>query len=304
LDWDGRIVLAINREGFLIVEAENDGRAYLRRVAAPGLWDLYTAGKPFIWDGKPGVLVYRNDFFSETSAPPPNPRVFFLEENGPEPYGVEVPALEIFSAAQGAAPGWEVDSLAPGPDGFWYYRGTPPPDKQYPGKPPAEYYRSPDLSLPGEKISLGAWRNSLLPEPLDRAPPLLAAFLGKALKAPFVSEPAVVSVISAGFSGARVFSGPQESSLVLSGYYRPGPPSLTLLVTRDGRALAAHEEGDPLPFSFPPLPEGFFYTGIGLAGEVLIASWEEQQDSAVGSAGFMALNAGMVLPQGPPDITR
>jgi hypothetical protein len=286
------MVLAVNREGFLIIEAEEDGPAYLRRAAAPGLWDPYTAGKPFLWDGKPGVLVYRNDFFSETRFPPPNPRVFFLEEGRSEPRGVEPPALESFSPASG----WEVDSLSPGPDGFWYYRVTPLPDKQHPGKGPDAYYRSPDLSLGGEKISLGLWRNSFLPEPVGSAPPPLAAFLDRALKAPFVSEPAAAAVISSGFSGARVFSAHRENSVLLSGYYREGPPSLALAVSREGRGLAASGGEAPRPFSLLPLPEGFCYTGIGMAGEVLIASWEEQEDSAIGSAGFMALDARQVLP--------
>jgi hypothetical protein len=232
--------------------------------------------------------LYRNDFFSETQAPPPSPRLFFLDEGEPEPLGVDLPALERFPAASG----WEVNSLAPGPDGFWYYRAAPPPDTQYPAKAPDEYYRSADLSLPGEKISLGLWRNSSLPEPPGAAPPPLAAFLEGALKPPFVSEPAAAAVISSGFSGARVFSGSGESSVLLSGYYREGPETLALLIARDGRGLLALSGGEALPFSLPSLPEGFSYTGIGLAGEVLIASWEEQQDSAVGSAGFMALNAG------------
>jgi hypothetical protein len=291
LDWNGRLVLAINREGFLIIETEADGQScYLRRAASPGLWDPYTAGKPFVWNGRPGVLLYRNDFFSETQAPPPNPRLFFLDEGRAEPYGVDAAALEAFPAASG----WEVDSLAPGPEGFWYYRATPPPDKQYPGRTPDEYYRSPDLSLPGEKISLGLWQNSLLPGPFGSAPPPLAAFLEKALKPPFVSEPAAAAVISSGFSGARMF-GSGESSILLSGYYREEPEPLALLVSRDGRALAALGGGGPLAFSLPALPEGFFYTGIGLIGEVLIAAWEEQQDSAIGSAGFMALNAGSLI---------
>jgi hypothetical protein len=34
-----------------------------------------------------------------------------------------------------------------------------------------------------------------------------------------------------------------------------------------------------------------------MAGEVLVASWEEQQDSAVGSAGFMALDAKSLIDQ-------
>jgi hypothetical protein len=289
------MVLAINREGFLIIEAEKDGRASLRRAAAPGLWDPYTAGKPFVWDGRPGVLLYRNDFFAEIPGPPPDPRLFFLDEEAPEPLGVNLPAPDLFPAA----PGWEVDSLAPGPDGFWYYRGRPLREKRYLGNAPDEYYRSPDLSLPGEKISQGAWRNSFLPEPPGTAPPPLAAFLERVLKPPFVPEPAAAAVISSGFSGARVFSASGENSALLPGYYRAGPEPLALLAARDGRALAARNGGAPLSFSLPSLPEGFFYTGIGLTGEVLVASWEEQQDSAVGSAGFMALNARPFLP--PPD---
>ncbi|MDR1862551.1 MAG: hypothetical protein LBQ67_01380 [Treponema sp.] len=288
LDWQGRMVLAVNREGFLIIEAGKNGQTFLRRAAAPALWDSYTAGKPFFWDQKPGVLLYRNDFFSETPGPPPDRRVFFLEEGRPEPRGADPEALEVFPAASG----WEVDSLAPGPDGFWYYRGKLAADKQYAGRTPAEYYRSPDLSLAGEKISLGLWRNSLIPEPLAAAPPLLAAFLDQALKASFVSEPAAAAVISSGFSGTRVFSASAESALLLPGYYRPEPEALAILVSPEGRALAVSGNRKVIsPFSLPALPAGFSYTGIGLSGEVLVAAWEEQQDSAIGSAGFMVLKA-------------
>ena len=37
----------------------------------------------------------------------------------------------------------------------------------------------------------------------------------------------------------------------------------------------------------PPLPEGFFYTGTGRAGDSLFASWEEQNNFYIGAAGFM-----------------
>jgi hypothetical protein len=49
-------------------------------------------------------------------------------------------------------------------------------------------------------------------------------------------------------------------------------------------------------FSLPALPEGFSYTGAGLAGKVLAASWEEQEDSAVGAAGFMVMDAEAIIP--------
>jgi hypothetical protein len=42
-------------------------------------------------------------------------------------------------------------------------------------------------------------------------------------------------------------------------------------------------------FSLPPLPEDFVYTGIGLSGDTVFASWEEQDGYSIGAAGFMAL---------------
>jgi hypothetical protein len=39
----------------------------------------------------------------------------------------------------------------------------------------------------------------------------------------------------------------------------------------------------------PPLPKGFFYTGIGYAGDSLFASWEEQEDFNIGAAGFVMI---------------
>ncbi|MCL2759333.1 MAG: hypothetical protein FWD22_03895 [Treponema sp.] len=41
--------------------------------------------------------------------------------------------------------------------------------------------------------------------------------------------------------------------------------------------------------SLPPLPEGFYYTEIGRTGNVLFASWEEQEDFSIGAAGFLVV---------------
>jgi hypothetical protein len=51
---------------------------------------------------------------------------------------------------------------------------------------------------------------------------------------------------------------------------------------------AAHVEEINHP-ALPPLPEGFFYTGIGRAGDSLFASWEEQENFFIGAAGFVVL---------------
>jgi hypothetical protein len=154
---------------------------------------------------------------------------------------------------------------------------------------------------------MGLWQNSLLPETLKNAPPLLAGVLDRAAGLPERPGSAVAAVISAEFPGARAFSLPSkgggegETLMVLSGYYRE-KPGLALVMFPEGRVLAAAAGQEPPAFALPALPQGFVYTGIGLAGEVLAASWEEQQDSAVGSAGFMVLNAGTlsgVLPRLP-----
>jgi hypothetical protein len=42
-------------------------------------------------------------------------------------------------------------------------------------------------------------------------------------------------------------------------------------------------------FALPALPVGFVYTGVGLVGNVLIASWEEQEEFAIGAAGIMVI---------------
>jgi len=41
--------------------------------------------------------------------------------------------------------------------------------------------------------------------------------------------------------------------------------------------------------SLPQLPEGFAYTGIGMIGNSIVASWEEQEDFSIGAAGFIAI---------------
>ena len=54
------------------------------------------------------------------------------------------------------------------------------------------------------------------------------------------------------------------------------------------RRIGAEMEARPL--TLPPLPEGFVYTGIGLAGDdTLFAAWEEQEEYSVGAAGFMVI---------------
>jgi hypothetical protein len=52
----------------------------------------------------------------------------------------------------------------------------------------------------------------------------------------------------------------------------------------------------PQSLSLPPLPEGFVYTWVGMAGDSLFASWEEQEDYNTGAAGFMVIKPAFLKP--------
>ena len=210
-EWDGFLVMPVNRDGFLVLgaapETTDVGNTdiFLYRAAA-GLWDSYTTESFFLWEDKPAILLYRNDFFTELSAPPINPQVYVLDKASAVPFAVFVPALESFPSG---GP-WETELVHPGPGGFWFYR------MREKGKPQGEtaYFRTPNLTEAGEKISAGEWRNSSRPD---------------------------------------------------------------------------EKETDFSSFTLPALPEGFAYTGAAALGDVIAASWEEQQEASIGAAGFMVM---------------
>jgi hypothetical protein len=59
---------------------------------------------------------------------------------------------------------------------------------------------------------------------------------------------------------------------------------------------SAVNEGELTHPSLPPLPEGFSYTGIGMAGDSLFASWEEQYNFYIGAAGFVVIGGQEEIP--------
>ena len=83
---------------------------------------------------------------------------------------------------------------------------------------------------------------------------------------------------------------------------RSGSPQIRMLRTADlsqaGETVSlgifqnsAPRESEFSHPSLPPLPKGFFYTGIGRAGDSLFASWEEQEDFNIGAAGFVVVKS-------------
>jgi hypothetical protein len=292
LPVEGGLVMAVNRDGFLEAAGGSAGEegAALYRSADPLRWDCYSVASLFLYEGRPAVLLCRDDFFSDSTAPLPSPRVW-LAERGRRPWGLELPFFAELSAEEG----WEVDALRYGADRRWYCRGV----KRNSAAPALVFLRGADLAGRGEAVTVSAFRAAARPEPTEAAPPLLR----RALEAVGRYGGGTAAIISGEFPGPRYFAPPSgnrtaEDGLVLSGYYRGG---LALALLPDGRGCyaaaapaGAGGAGDTaaaeiVPFSLPPLPERYVYTGAGLCGEALFATWEEQEGHSIGAAGFMVM---------------
>ena len=280
--WDRFLVMAVNGDGFLVLGPDKNADVALYR-AAHNSWKPYTAESFFIWDDKPAVLLYRNDFFSGPTVPPVWPQVYVLDKSSPLPLGVSIPAFEGLS--EGGFREAELVRLAP--DGFWYYRVKEKGGEQN----ETAYFRTTSLSEAGEEISVGEWRNSDNPEwprnvslhlthILDRAPELVPGRIS------------AVRVLSPEFERPRLFSSARagESLVFLHSHSRETPEPMALVILADGRGFICEgKEPEVKPFSLPALPEGFVYTGIAIIENVITASWEEQLEAGIGAAGFMVM---------------
>jgi hypothetical protein len=286
----GRLIMAVNRDGFLVWEPGADGLA-LYRVAGAEYWEPYTVASLFSFQGTPSALLYREDFFGLDGAEAlaiPLKRIWGLAENSHAMTVMDIPAFSALPAEEG----WGLEALRFGQDGFWYYRGLrkgAAPDTQ----PEFRYFRTADLAVPGEFVSAGLFRTAMTPYTNYDMPFPIRAVLDGAGRLAGDGMIPVAAVVSPDFPALRYFSlesglgGPEEPEPVeIAGYYQA--PGRAIAVFPDGRGVYVPEA--VLAFALPPLPEGFVYTRIGLAGEVLIAGWEEQQDWLVGAAGFMVIN--------------
>jgi hypothetical protein len=79
-----------------------------------------------------------------------------------------------------------------------------------------------------------------------------------------------------------------EGERISFGEWMNSNPQSTL---PDGQGFFSYgEETESEYFSLYALGEGFVYTGVAVIGNVLVASWEEQQEAGVGAAGFMVVD--------------
>ena len=290
--WNGFLVMAVNRDGFLIfmpsggLSQSETTELILYRSAADNSWEPYTTESFFIWEDKPAVLLYRNDFFGELAVPSPNPQVYTLDILNAVPVGAYVPALEIFPSDGN----WETELLRRGPDGLLYYRMK----EKGQTRTATAYFRTADLNVEGKRISFDEWMNSYRGETPGNIPGNLALALECVLET-FSGTTGLLKTVSPDFEGQRTFSltngSADENSIILSGYCRMSPENLALVVFPGGRGFLSYgENSEPKSFSLSALGEGFVYTGVAVIGNVVVASWEEQQEAGVGAAGFMVVD--------------
>jgi hypothetical protein len=297
--WNGFLVMAVNRDGFLVFGPAGESaqpeaaELLLYRSSSGGLWDPYTTESFFIWEGKPAVLLYRNDFFGELTAPTPDPSVYTLDFFSPVPVGTYVPALGIFPS-DGT---WETELLRRGPEGRWYYRMK----EKAQGRHTTAYFSTTDLNVEGKKISFGEWMNSDRGETPENIPHNLAILLERVLEF-LPGTKGQLKAVSPDFEGQRVFaigstagtsdgiSAIVENNALLYAYCQDAPEPLALIILPGGTGFTlTGDKREAVPFSLPIMPGGFVYTGVAVLGNVLIASWEEQREAGVGAAGFMVM---------------
>jgi hypothetical protein len=122
-----------------------------------------------------------------------------------------------------------------------------------------------------------------MPEPLSAAPEPLRKMLDAVFSQTDIKA---ATVISPKFPAARLFAANRESPQA-AGFFSD---AFLFAASHDGAAFyIAAGETIARRFPLPALPEGFIYTGIGMAGDTIIASWEEQKGYSIGAAGFMAI---------------
>jgi hypothetical protein len=276
----GDLLMAVNHEGLIRFAPQGEERMALYRFPGGKFWRQYTVGAFVLIDTQPAALLYRDDRFLDSEAPLPSPRVWSFDRYSTALKTLALPALDILAPEDG----WDIDALRRGGDDHWYFRAV----KKSATQPELRMLRSSDLVQEGAPVSLGAFQNTALPQPLSAAPDPLREMLAAVFAE---SGGSVAAIISSEFQTIRSFAGGGSSTEnTISGFYS-GRPGNTFLLTTSPQGNALYTKINTINrFSLPALPEGFYYTGIGMVGDTVIASWEEQDEYSIGAAGFMVID--------------
>jgi hypothetical protein len=279
---ESRLVAAVNQEGFLVFEFQEEGKIAFFYYVDP-LWGGYSVSSVFWFGNFPAALLVRDKIFSDPAPPPPNPALRYFD-------GTAIKGFEPFDVLS-PEDGWEtVDILW---DDAWYCRKL-----RGDGSAGEEtYLKAVDLTGLSERSSGAAFLRAAWPK--DPAEAAAGTFLVAALEAAgaLAGKPCTFNTVSPELKAPGVFAtgmGDDITELVsASACYRPGA---ALALLPDGRGVFRGESHSG-EFALPSLPEGYAYTSVCLAGEnngryTVVVSWEEQEAWNVGAAGFGLLEIG------------
>ena len=285
LAWEEDLVMAVNGGGFIRFSPWGADIGFYRIFDGES-WSAYTVGAFVLLEEKPVALLYRDDRFFISDAPLPSPRLWTLDRHSPLPLAFAQPVLDAFEPEDG----WDIDVLRQG-EGGWFFRAL----QKIPSQPQMLMLRSGDLVSDGERVSLGAFQNAALPQPLSAAPEPLQEMLAVLFTA---GGCRAIELISPALPGSQSYALDRESP-ALWGFFSAASGSaggaFILAASAGGGAFFVRQGQSAVHrFSLPPLPEGFVYSGIGVVGDTVIASWEEQDGYSIGAAGFMVLRNGVI----------
>lgn len=284
--------VAVNRDGLLVLLRRRGGDLVLYRAADAVRLSPYSIACVFSYRGAPSVLLYRDRFFLDPSEAAPAPRVLSLDRWKPELVAAEPAAFSAYPASQS----WDLEALSLGRDGRWLMRAS--------REGSVSYAAAGTLDAEKTDLSAGAYRSAGLPRPFRSADGPLRLVLEAAFLDLPKGESSVAAALREGAPAAEYYlvsaAGGVDAELELSRSsgdigraWAWADASRAFLLSPDGSYFAASLGADIVSRGrFPTLPDGFSYTGIAALGETLIASWEEQDGWAVGSAGLVVVEPG------------
>jgi hypothetical protein len=285
---ENRLVMAVNRLGFLVFIPWDSSRLGMYSVFDKAYWSRYSIASLFSFDQTPEALLYRDDFFSgNEDVPLPKMPVKGLVKGSTQPIDITIPAFTDFPSSKG----WDIEALHRVENGGWYFIAAQKSSDRH----EKHYFKTDALNEQPSSISMGDYWLALEPESLQKTSLLLQNTANEAMK----SRPENLSYLIEAMS-------PNSESEIRYAYNSGGASDMISLFAYvdDEKALAVFYDGNGAigtktandsintsVFSLPKLPKDYFYTGIALADNTIVASWEEQQSYGVGAAGFVLVKA-------------
>jgi hypothetical protein len=288
---ENRLVMAVNRLGFLAFIPWDSSRLGMYSVFDKAYWGRYSIASLFLYEQKPSVILYRDDFFfADTDAPLPKMPVMALVKGSIQPVKAEIPAFKDFSSLQG----WDIEALIRGKNGFWNFTAA----QKSSDARNKSYYQAKSLTDQPASISMGNYWAALEPESIENASLLLKNTVMTAINSRQGDFSYLIEAIFPnGEQEIRYSYHSSETDNDMHTLFAYTDDNTAVVISSSGNgAIGTKNEGDLIAvnvFNLPELPKDFFYTGIALADNTIIASWEEQQSYQVGAAGFVMINVSL-----------